>query len=504
METTGSRALAAIAAKDDANADTSAPLRILIASAEFTPLAAETCVAKVASGLGGALSALGHDVRAVIPRHACIDSEAREARGPLLHLRVPMLGVAEKTPVFEMEGDGGIPVLVIQNDRYFDRPLIHGHEDDDERYVFFSKAVVELLASMHWQPDIVHCIEWHAALVPDYLSSQSGPRRSLVPVSLRTLCDLDRYAPSTPRGRREMDSPQLSLDLAARGVLTADAVSICGYDRSLPLAQLELLTPYFQKREEPISCLPGPEVAEQTISNPVWDPALHTHYGPESIHRKGRNKQALQLLRGLAVDASTPLIGMIDLFDDAHGFAQIPPLLSSLGELDAQLVVYGCGNARYEQMFARFASENPLTLSFRRSHPDAVDERARRLYAGADFFLTPAVGHPGIPIALCYGALPICPVSEATLPSDVPGFSFDALKPGALLEALHSATQQFRASELWNGLVLRALSTSLAWNEAARECETFYRKALLERGDKREKLQNGSSSMQSRSWESTG
>ena len=57
----------------------------------------------------------------------------------------------------------------VDNEKYFRRGRLYGEFDDGERFAFFSKAVVDLLPSLDWMPDILHCNDWQTALVPIYL-----------------------------------------------------------------------------------------------------------------------------------------------------------------------------------------------------------------------------------------------------------------------------------------------------------------------------------------------
>ena len=485
-------------AEDARGADGSASLRVLIAAAEFSPLSRETCVSAFTASLGNALRALGHDIRAVVPRHGCIDSEIFENLEPLHRLDVPMLDSTSQASVFEVAGPGGIPVFAIENERYFGRATVQNQPDDDERYVFFSKAVVHLLDELSWQPNVVHCVEWHTALVPDYLQGARGAQITRTPVSVLTLCDLERYTPTTIRGRIEMDSPQLTLNLAARGVLTADCVSLNAEEHSRSVARLELLTPFFRERSMQITCIDTPAVrisaeteASSTLSeevldsslDPMTDPAIHTAFGAGSAHRKSRNKQALQLVRGLALDADVPLIGMVCPLDDASGIPRVIALFDALAGLGVQLATQGRGEARYERLFRCATEASPHSISFRLESPDAAGDSARRLFAAADIFLAPGREQSGLPIALRYGAIPITPftydsASCQSIGFQSIGFQFDPDVTGSLLSSIHSAVVLYRDRETWSALVQSALLTDPHWESAARRYEGLYRTAL--------------------------
>lgn len=469
---------------EEPRCNVASPLRVLIAAAEFGPLVRGSCVADFTASLGTALRSLGHDVRAVIPLHG--ESESFDVLRPLHHFDVPILGSTHETTVFEIACPDGFPIFGVENERYFGGSSADSDPDDDERYVFFSKAVVGLLEESSWRPNVVHCVEWHAALVPDYLRAIHAAKSEDAPVSVLTLCDLDRYTPTTLRGRSEMDSPQLTLNLAARGVVAADTVSVNAREHSKALSRLELLTPFFRERSWCVACIETPavpaagfedpiEIPLEEPADPMTDPAIHTAFGPGSVHRKARNKQALQLIRGLAIEPETALIGMLCRLDDAQERSNVITIVDAISDLGLQLVVHGCGEECHERIIELAATASPRSISFRREDPEACGDSTRRLFAAADLFLAPGRDRSDLPIAQRYGAIAIAPRPRTPSPSVPIDFPYVPDVPGSLLAAVHDAIEQYRARDSWSDRVQRAVSTDPHWKEAAQRYERLYR-----------------------------
>ena len=163
-------------------------VRVLIVSPELAPISGRGMLAEITARLSVALRFRGHDVRVVMPFPSGTDSLDLPPGGPVRALNVPLLGDSEATAIFRCEGPVAIPVDLVSNDRYF--PF--GSEvpvDDDERFIFFCKVVAQLIATDPWNPDVVHCIGWHSAMLPDYLRSALG---DAAPVSVLSLCDLEQ------------------------------------------------------------------------------------------------------------------------------------------------------------------------------------------------------------------------------------------------------------------------------------------------------------------------
>lgn len=61
---------------------------------------------------------------------------------------------------------GNVTYYLLDNPYYFMRDGMYGFYDDCERFVFFSRAILEILPALNWKPDIIHCNDWQTAMVP--------------------------------------------------------------------------------------------------------------------------------------------------------------------------------------------------------------------------------------------------------------------------------------------------------------------------------------------------
>lgn len=139
-------------------------MNILFASAEAYPLAKVGGLGDVAGSLPKALKALGHDVRIVLPRYGGIPLPANG--GPRFFVQ---LGDARHEAELASTRIGEVPVYLVEKPDLFDRPKVYEYPDDGDRFGFFCKAIVDLLPTAGFWPDVIHANDWHTALVPAFL-----------------------------------------------------------------------------------------------------------------------------------------------------------------------------------------------------------------------------------------------------------------------------------------------------------------------------------------------
>ncbi len=149
-------------------------LKVLYLSAEVVPFAKTGGLADVAGALPKAIRELGHDIRVCMPRYGRVDVEKFGLTKLVGGIKVPMdERFEEATVLLGHIGAGATetPVWFIDNSRFFDRQGIYMYPDDAERFIFFSRACLETCRALNWQPDVIHCNEWHTALVPNWLKA---------------------------------------------------------------------------------------------------------------------------------------------------------------------------------------------------------------------------------------------------------------------------------------------------------------------------------------------
>ncbi len=476
------------------------PLRILVVSAEVAPYAKVGGLADVAGSLPKALRGLGHDVRIMMPRYGSLDAARFALEPAVADFSVSLPDRDEPAGLLVTTLNGGVPVYAVESERYFAREAIYDQPDDGERFVFFSRAALEALKQLHWKPDIVHCNDWHTAIIPyllqtiyahDPFFAEIATVFSVHNLAYQGVFDRKLLAMAGLEGdrlRAERGEQPGQVNLVSRGILYADVISTVS-----PTYARQILTPEYgegldgvlsDRRERLFGILNGLNTDD---FNPATDPHLVARYDGDSLERKVENKLALQREVGLAEDAAIPLVGTVSRLADQKGFDLLEPIVEPLlKEVGAQFVLLGTGERHYHDFFQRMGERLPgqaaTVLTF-----DAG--LAQRIYAGADIFLMPSRYEPcglGQMIAMRYGTIPVvrCTGGLADTVADYQpssgqgnGFVFERYTSFACFVALLRAVEAFRRPEEWRRLQRRGMAADLSWGASARQYVALYRQA---------------------------
>jgi starch synthase len=485
------------------------PLKILLVAAEVAPFAKVGGLADVAGALPKALKAMGHDVRVVMPRYGSIDVEKYGLRRIVTNLGVPLAHQPVNADVLEGRIGGEVPIYFIDNPQFFGRDGMYGFWDDDARFIYFSRAALEMLRPLDFRPDVIHVNDWHTAVIPNMLARlyAADPFYADIATVLTIhnlafqgvfgygalhLADLEQWGLIKP-GMPGLDD---IVNLLGRGLYFSDVVNTV----SNRYAE-EILTPEYGEKMDPLlrvfrSKLHGIiNGIDYDVFNPLTDASLAANYEIGSIEKKVENKLALQKEVGLPQDPAIPVIGLISRLYDQKGLDLIANIMWGLMRLNLQLVVLGAGDARYEELFRANARDNPQRVSATIGFKPVL---AQHIYAGSDMFLMPSRFEPcglGQLISLRYGTIPIVratggladtiddwdPVQETGN-----GFVFTAYDHWDLFAQVVRALETFRQPSPWRRLQANAMSTDVSWANSAEKYVGLYRAAMANHAESRE------------------
>lgn len=467
-------------------------MKILFAAAEASPLVKVGGLADVIGSLPRALADLGHEVMTVIPAYACLPNQNNQPQDALpLTVHLPDRGESAT-----------VRSLVLNDERRFyligGSGLLCGQQvytdNDSERFLFFSRAVFDLLPQLDWQPEIVHCHDWHTALLPMWLRHSDLPYASVYTIHnlayqgavdreflVRT--GLSRFWENLPGS-----TPGLPPNFMAQGILCADAITTVSetYAREITTPELGVgLDVILRYRQSDLTgIINGLDTGK---FNPATDRYLTVKYDKNHPEGKHANKLALQRRLNLPQNIKIPLIGMVSRLDEQKGFDILEPALDRLSQRDIQFTVLGRGNERYETMVKDTAARHPDKIA---ATIDFAEDLAPLIYAGSDIFLMPSKFEPcglGQMIAMRYGTVPVVrhtggladtvPDVNADL-SEGRGFVFDEYHVDAMLAALDRALSAYQCKDAWESLVRRIMSVDFSWRNSAMKYETVYEKVL--------------------------
>ncbi len=470
-------------------------MEVLFVASEVTPLAKVGGLADVIGSLPKALTNLGHDVRLIVPKYGSIDLSPYSVALVRNGFKINMMSKEESADLKMTTVRNKVPVYMVENDTYFGDKEIYGKKDL-ERFFFFSRTVFEILPQLDWQPEIVHCHDWHTALIPLWQKEAGHPYVCLFTIhnlayqgafdeTFLTASGLKKYWQDYPT-----QAPKPPLNFMSQGILWADLVTTVSetYSKEIVTPEygegLDSLLRYRQKDLRGI--VNGVDYEEY---NPATDPYLPANYDSLTIEKRIINKLALQQRANLPQNAEISLIGMVQRLDEQKGFdileKAIDPILK---ETKAQLVILGRGREYYETMLRQIASRYPQQVALFVAFDNPL---AHLIYAGCDMFLMPSRFEPcglGQLIAMRYGALSIVRHTGGlvdTVPEFTPdlkqgnGFVFKDYTPGALITAVTQAVNAFRNQKVaWRQAIQRVMELDFSWQASAKKYEDVYQKSL--------------------------
>ena len=475
-------------------------MKVLFVAAEVAPWIKTGGLADVAGALPAALRDVGHDIRVVMPRYRTLRERGIAVEGPIAASFLPIGERAEEQRVWRLTGTA-TPTYQLDIPAAFEREAIYGENDDHRRFILFARGTLDLLQHLRevegWQPDVVHCHDWHSALVINYLKTYYAYTFGHVATvfTIHNLAYQGQCPPST-LGLAGLAEPGLvesgmgprvsgAFNFMARGILYADVVSTVS-----PTYSDEILTEEYgeglegllrSRRERLAGILNGIDPA---AFDPGNDPNIAAPYSATDPAGKMLCKAELQRELGLEVNPARPLLGIVSRLVEQKGLdlldATVPWLLR---ETDAQLVVLGSGQEYLEEIFRRHAAASPHHVGVRIGFDAAL---AQRVYAGSDAFLMPSRFEPcglGQMIALRYGSVPVVRATGGLSDTvregwEGNGFRFHPYDARYFQQAIGRALSAYRDVDGWALLRARGMREDNSWANAAQRYTALYANAL--------------------------
>lgn len=388
--------------------------------------------------------------------------------------------------IFKKEINKNLTFYFIDNEYYFRRDGgIYGHNDDGERFAFFSKAIIEAVIKLGLPCDILHANDWQTAYIPLLIKATYGYGEEIKNIKTALTIHNIEY-----QGKADKSFLTEILGVSAEwsGASEFDGcfnalkcgIVLCDFLTTVsPTYAFELRHEYFAHGLSGIISENGYKM--RGILNgigdnfsPVTDGYIYKKYQAGRYKAKCENKAALQKELGLIENPDIPLIGIVSRLVDHKGI----PLIERVGEeiirKGAQLVVLGTGDARFEDYFRWLQGRCPGMVS---ANITFNNELSSKIYAGCDFFLMPSKSEPcGLAqmIALRYGTIPI--VRQTGGLNDTisdsgdgkgNGFTFASYNAHDMKHAVERALEGYKDRDGWNILKKRAMDCDNSWNTSA-------------------------------------
>lgn len=474
-------------------------MKILIASPEVVPFAKTGGLADVAGALPKALSALGHDVRVILPKYKMVDSDKYDLSKVYDGLKVPIADRIELADVYESVLPGtGVIIYFIANDRYFGRDGLYqdkgiDYPDNCERFTFYSKAALEFIKKIDWKPDVVNANDWQSALIIMYIKTllRNDPFYS----GIATVYSIHNmgYQGTFPREQLpvtglgweyfNMDSLEFygKIALTKAGFVFADVINTVSEQYSREIQTPEFghgLDGLLRSRSKDIYGIVNG--LDYDLWNPATDPYIAKNYSSKVVTLKSENKTALQKQNGLPQN-DWPLIGIISRLADQKGFDILAEDIENIMHLKLQFVLLGTGEPKYHELFLQMKKKYPEHIGVKLGFDAAL---AQLIYAGSDMFLMPSRYEPcglGQLISYKYGTIPIVRKTGGladTVSDGITGFVFEDYSSSALHDAIKRAVDAYKDRKKWQALMQKVMGLDYSWNASAKKYVELYKKAL--------------------------
>ncbi|BFT32325.1 glycogen synthase GlgA [Alteromonas sp. D210916BOD_24] len=468
-------------------------MSIVFAISEVEELVKTGGLADVGKALPLALRTLGENVTIVMPYYKVLaeqynlpsatETQTLFTEGKVYHFEIRHLKWHE------------IPVYFIDFPEYFHRDGLYAnayeaYEDNGERFSFFSGAVLHALQTLAITPDVIHCHDWHTAMLPFLLThhksgyfAQTKTVFTIHNAAFQGVHRLDNipFLRHHPNILAQVHGGYINM--LQSGIEFASKVTTVSpnYARELltDLGSHGLHERLVSRSRDLSGILNGCDYSQW---NPETDPYLPENYSATNLHPKSACKRALQEQSGLPVQPAVPLIGMVCRLTEQKGFGYILPILDELIKHNLQMVIVGTGDPEVCMDLGEFAQLHPTQFAFINGFSS---EHAHLVEAGADFFLMPSQFEPcGLNqmYSLAYGTAPIVRAVGGLKDTVIDyshengtGFVFDIPTPDALLACIRRALLAYYEDPIkFREMQVRGMNTRFTWNASARHYQSLY------------------------------
>jgi starch synthase len=472
-------------------------MKVLFAASEAMPLVKTGGLADVAYALPKSLISLGVDARVIMPKHKAIKEKYAQLIEDVAWTRINLGWRDAYLGMQTMELDG-IRYYFIDNEDYFGGPIYKGDDAENEQYMFFCRAVLEALPYFGFEPDVIHCNDWHTGMIPMLAKTQFALEYPHVK-TIYTIHNIQYQGQMDIKFMKDVlsvpdkyfRSSSVEQDGAANmmkaGIVFADKVTTVSptYAREIVKSDLGMgMQGTLAARGSDLSGIVN------GIDNDEFDPssdaALPAHFDATDIRGKRECKKKLRAMYGLTTEWYAPIISMVTRLTPQKGLDLVRAAADELLATGAAFVLLGSGDCEYEGYFDYLAGKYPGRAGIYIGYDEA---KAHMIYAGSDFLLMPSRFEPcGLSqmIAQRYGTLPIVRSTGGLADTVEPynkyektgdGFAFEPYNAHDMMHVINIALSVYREDKpMFRRLRTNAMQRDNSFITSAKEYLELYRK----------------------------
>ena len=473
--------------------------KVLLAAAECAPLSKTGGLADVVGTLPKALAALGIDARVITPYHRVIKEKYRDQVEHLFYFYVRLGWRSEYAGIEKLVVDG-VTVYLVDNEHYFGDRIYWGGDGELEQYAFFTRAVMDALPNLDFEPDILHCNDWHTAMMPmlgktQYAGGMQEKLKYLFTIhniAFQGRCSFG-YVQDLLGVEDKYYTPEY-IELNGGANFMKGALVFSDWINTVsPSYAKEILMPYYAGGLDGILSARSEQLSgiingiDTEVFNPKTDKCLAANFDKTHMKGKAACKADLQESLGLELLPKVPVIAMVTRMTEQKGFDLVSCVLDDVMQEDVQFVLLGSGDWRFEGFMREAENRYKGRLC---AYIGYSEPTAHKIYAGSDFFLMPSRFEPcGLSqmIAMRYGTLPIVRETGGLRDTVVPynqftgegnGFSFLNFDAWEMRGAIGKALDCYRQPKTMKTLIRNAMEADFGFEHSAEEYAKLYIKLL--------------------------
>ena len=486
-------------------------MRVLHVCSELYPLLKTGGLADVTAALPPALSEIGVDSRVLVPGFPAFMNNVEE-KELLIELSTKF---DDQVSIFLAKiPNTKIKIYVIDAPDLYDRPgNPYTDEDNKEyadnykRFALLGWVAAELVKGLdcEWIPNIVHGHDWHSGLVPTYIKAAemtTGIKSVKTVFTIHNLAyqglfPVDIFPelglPSDFLGMNGMEFYG-QISFLKSGLHFADKITTVSPTYAKEIQSHEQgcgLDGLLSKRKNDLyGILNG---VDPSVWNPRIDPVIKNKYTKESVAiSKAKNKSFLQKSKGLKVQNTAPLFGLVSRLTEQKGLHLVIAGLEAIISKGGQLVLLGSGDRILEGEFKAIAEKYPEFVSVQIGYDEKY---AHQIVAACDVILVPSRFEPcGLTqlYGLVYGTLPLVhkvggladTVTDTSLENladnTATGFVFEKFSVEDYKRAIRRAFALYDRKVDWRKVREIAMQQDVSWSAAADRLHGIYQQLIKE------------------------
>ena len=470
--------------------------RVLIASAECAPISKTGGLADVVGTLPKSLAGLGIDARVITPYHRCVKDKYHDQVEHMFSFSVDLGWRSQYVGIERLVLDG-LTIYLVDNEYYFGDKIYRGGIPEGEQYAFFSRAVLDAIPNLGFFPDVLHCNDWHTAMLPMLLRTQYGyfeHGRMKTLLTIHNIAYQGKFGFDFFRDLLRVEdryfTPEFMEINGCAAFLKAGCVFADRLNTVSPSYADEICNPFFGEGLEGILSARRHQLSgilngiDKKVFNPHSDPLIPKRFDKGHLRGKQACKEALMFDMGLQASPDTPLVAMVTRMTKQKGFDLVERVLDEMMGFDICFLLLGSGDKAYESFMRDAENRHRGRIC---SYIGYNEELSHRIYAGADMLLMPSLFAPcGLSqmIAMRYGTLPIVRETGGLRDSVIPynqytgegtGFSFANYNAHEMKHAVECAVGLYRDyHDIWENLMRNAMGMDFGFERSAEEYARLY------------------------------